>query len=438
MTNKTTFILLAIVTIITVLWLASEPIAEAVGLMAKPFAISLFLFGVLFAAILCAGLGAKLYDRTQNRTLDRRERKAQIRLLETEAEERAVEIDKQRRRLDLEVITAAPGQQIIVGDLAKKDWHNKTLDPRPYSNGYDTYRPPEAVELLVWERWHQLNGTARRPQPGQGTAPLIEGPAALPNIIEIMPRLDRQILTGGTGSGKTNTLKHFVSHLVTHGKSVAVVDPHSPSKLVGLDVIGANLNFEEIADFFVETMAKISYRYETGRIAQDGNLGDLNTYLIIEEFYDIHSQLRDLAADFLKCLLVRGRKAGYKFILVTQNDSVQALGIKGDGGLLLGAERVELKRDVTTGERRAIVGRRVADQVECAVPGKFTDYPMIPPGQLVIDRPRNYTETERAIIRAIVDNPGASKAEIYRAAGVSKNGPNSRFIDDFLAKMGVQ
>lgn len=406
MTAKNTFIILAVVATITVLWLASEPIIEAVALVAIPLAIGLAALLLISLTVLLVVIGAAFYQKLR------------------------------RRQNQTEVLTVEPGQQVFVRRLNSNDWHNLTLDPRPYSNGHGSYRPPEAIELAVWDRYHQLHATAPRPRPGQGAVPLIEGPAALPSVIEVMARLDRQILTGGTGTGKTNTLKHFVSYLVAHNKSVAVVDPHSPSKLVGLDVIGASLNFDEIADFFCETMAKISHRYETGRIAQDGNLGDLSSYLIIEEFYDIHSQLRDLAADFLKCLLVRGRKAGYKFILVTQNDSVQALGIKGDGGLLMGAERVELKRDVTTGERRAIIGRRVADQVECAVPGKFTDYPMIPPGQLVIDRPRNYTETERAIIRAIVDNPGASKAEIYRAAGVSKNSANSRFIDEFQAKLG--
>lgn len=162
-----------------------------------------------------------------------------------------------------------------------------------------------------------------------------------------------------------------MAHLVVTGKTVSVVDPHSPSKLLGIDVIGANLDFEQIANFFIQTMATVTARYQAGQIAHDGNLGNLNQFLIVEKFLDIHKQLGELATEFLEVMLIRARKVGFRFFLVSQNDSVAALGITSNSGLLRGAERVELKRDLATDRRAAVVGWQKSNQFECDAPPLF-------------------------------------------------------------------
>lgn len=342
-------------------------------------------------------------------------------------------IDARARRETAETITAPPGSQIVVVDYLNDVAKNVHLSPTIHVNGLVSQAEPTPAQERRWFAHAALCAPRAGAERG-GAVPLIESGPARPGLIEIMAKLDRILLVGGTGAGKTNALKHYVAYLVATGQVVSVVDPHSPSKLLGIDVIGAKTNFEQIADFFMLTMATVSARYQAGQIAQDGNLGDLNQFLIVEEFLDIHEQLGDLATAFLKVMLIRARKAGFRFCLVSQNDSVDALGIKGNAGLLKGAERVELRRDLATDHRAAVVGWQKSNQFECDAPPLFVDYPSVPPSQLVIEEPPRFSPTERALIRAIIDNPQATKADLYRLAGISKNSRNSQFIDQFKAK----
>ncbi len=119
--------------------------------------------------------------------------------------------------------------------------------------------------------------------------------------------------------------------------------------------------------------------------------------------------------------------------MVVQNDSVDALGIKGNHGLLkTGTDRVQLKK-LPAGERIATVGRDKAESFDCAMPGLLlgseTATPELPASQLVIDRPCPMSDKERLILQAIIATENGTKAEIYRQAGLSKNGPNSEIID---------
>lgn len=413
-----------IVTILglAVIWVSADTISAAVATAARP---ALALAAVVVILAIAGGVvswlvfGSEwLRDRAANRDL-----------ITAEAELKRA---KALRTVNL-VATAAPGDQVYhvnyQADLSKA----LHLSPFLHLNGNITAAPGQG-DVSRWQLYQMLHAPKLPAQFG-GNVPLIESGPARPGLIEIMAKLDRILLIGGTGAGKTNALKHYVAYLVATGQMVSVVDPHSPSKLLGIDVIGAKTNFEQIADFFMLTMATVSARYQAGQIAQDGNLGNLNQFLIVEEFLDIHEQLGDLATDFLKVMLIRARKAGFRFCLVSQNDSVEALGIRGNAGLLKGAERVELRYDLATNQRAAVIGWGKANQFECNAPPLFVDYPRVPPGQLANDEPPRFSPTERALIRAMLDNPQASKADIYRLAGVSKNSRNSRFIDEFLGSL---
>ena len=286
---------------------------------------------------------------------------------------------------------------------------------------------PTPGELERWTMRQALLG-------GRQSAPAIIEPGVIeaprPGLIETMARLDRILLVGGTGTGKTNVLKHYVSALVQAGATIRVIDPHSPSKLLGLDVIGAGLNWREIGDYFCHVMATVDARYKAGQIAQDGDMGGLNEYLIIEEFLDIQRNLGDLATEFLECLLIQARKAGFRYTVVAQNDTVEALGIRGNSGLLkTGTDRVMLRK-FPDGQRVAMVGRDKDEVIECDPPPLFTGAPDVPASQLVLDVPRTFTDKERAILRAMRDPANVTKADVYRAAGLSKSGPNSQIIDE--------
>lgn len=406
----------------------------AVAVIATPWALdSLAGLAVLATIVTIAGgsWAAWLYGREW-----RADRAAQRELLAAEADVKRAAAYATRAAVDFQVTTAAPGHQVYQIDRGRDVSKALHLSPTVHTNGHlPTVSEIEDRRWLINQTVHASGKLAA----GAGAVPLIEaGPSRLPNVVDVMAKLDRILLVGGTGSGKTNTLKHYVAWLLSEGYNVAVIDPHSPSRLLGLDVIGAGLNWSQIADYFAYVMATVSARYQAGDIAQNGNLGPgRNQYLIIEEFYDIHDQLGEMAAEFLTCLLVRARKAGFRYTLVTQNDGAESLGLTGRSALLrTGTDRVEIKKNLQTGERSAVVGWKRSDQVECLAPSLFPEFPHVPAAQLVVDAPQ-YTEAQRAIIRAIVDNPGASKADIYRAAGVSKSGPNSRFIDEFLTLVGV-
>lgn len=329
------------------------------------------------------------------------------------------------RMAHIEAVNTATFSQVVGPSL-----FTNRHDLREYAAQWREIRPKSAL-VDTHEGLRYLPPVASKE-----AIPMLSAPpeAPMPDLIPTMVELPRILLIGGTGAGKTNTLKHFIAALAERGERLTIIDPHSPSRLLGQDVIGAGLNFEAIGHTFIDLMLEISRAYADGTIAQDGNRGEANRYLIIEEFRDIVDNVgHDLAAQFLKVLLVRGRKAGFKFCLVSQNDSVAALGLKGDTGLLQGCERIELKVDRRHGNRKAMLGWRKAEQYECQVPTLFHDYPTVPSRQLVINSPSHYSNTEAKLARAVISLNGTAsqttKAEIYRLAGVTKGGKNNRFLD---------
>lgn len=430
-------LVLSLVVITGAMVIAAGPIYEAVAVVATPAAVAVAVVVVLSLAgsggAFAWGLlqvGGK--KRWEKETIKAEARYQNARAMKLEAESRLTD-----RQANFEAITAPAGHQVIGvhfggSQTVAKQFH---LSAAPHVNGLP--ENPTPMQVALWERWHVLHAPkSAGALPAPAAAPAA-GPS-LPPLIDVMIELPRILLIGGTGAGKTNTLKHYVARLAAGGEKITVIDPHSPSRLVGLDVIGAGLNFDQIADKLIEIMTTVSTRYNTGQISQSGNLPGLNEYLIIEEFLDIHRHLGDLAVEFLECMLIQARKTGFRFCLVSQNDSVDALGLKGNSGLLKGADRVEVIKDITTKERRALVGWKKSELVECEPPPLFVDFPRVPAGQLVIDSSRQYTEKERDILRALRQDPAASKADIYRAAGISKNGPNSALIDELRESLGVQ
>ena len=286
---------------------------------------------------------------------------------------------------------------------------------------------------------HRLNHQWNAPLTSDASEPValpLHPDEELPSLLEVMLSLDRMLLIGGTGAGKTNLLKHYVRELVAEGKQVRIIDPHSPSKVVGVDTVGSGLNFDEIRNALVDIMLDVNRAYNRGTIAQDGDLGADNQYIIVDEFREIATHCGDVAKQFLEVMLVRARKAGYKFILLSQNDSVASLGIKGDAGLLKGAERIEIKLDRRTNNRRAFVGWAKSDQFEAKVPGQFKEYAEVPASQLIIDQPNHYTKTQMALATAVVSLNGnlknTTKADIFRLSGVSKNSKNNQFLTRLL------
>lgn len=264
--------------------------------------------------------------------------------------------------------------------------------------------------------------------------PLIEDKQAqksLPNVVDLMLKSQRMLLVAPSGSGKTNLLKHYISRL--GDKRLIIIDPHSPNLVLGRDVIGAGLNFEAIRSCMLDIMHDISQGYEHGNIAQNGDLGKENVWLVIDEWRDILKNVGTLATEFLEQLLIRSRKRGYKVLLMNQNDTAKSWGLDGDMGLLQTCAKFSIKHDPVEETRQAFYGWTKSEMRELSMPNVFGGQLEIRSDQLIIEQAKIYDEIEEKILKAIIDLNGSanetSKNQILRLAKVGKNPKALKFID---------
>ncbi len=171
------------------------------------------------------------------------------------------------------ITTVKRGDDIIISNLLGQTNALHTIPQlamASHVNGQPTEPTPEQLNRWLM-RQSILTQSARNA--GAIAAPVVEAQATPPLLIPTMLGFDRVLLVGGTGTGKTNILKHYIKALADSGAKIRVIDPHSPSRLCGVDVIGSGLNWGEIETYFLTIMATVQRRYKSGQIAQDGDLG---------------------------------------------------------------------------------------------------------------------------------------------------------------------
>lgn len=225
---------------------------------------------------------------------------------------------------------------------------------------------------------------------------------------EVLPELPRYdpsevgkahhtIIAGPTGAGKSELVKWLVSRFFKDSR-VRVYDCDCPPwDWQGLDVIGRGGDFISISGAMLEDLKLLDKRC---KLQNQGDRSWGEEVRICEEFPAVSAELSELiegkkssvAAHWLKRIARRGRKYKIKLILVTQETSVAAMGIEGEGGVrkaftifYLGAAALEQAEKLRSKDK-ALAVSLLAYLQRCARPclvdhkGRFyvVDIPEIP------------------------------------------------------------
>ncbi len=136
------------------------------------------------------------------------------------------------------------------------------------------------------------------------------------------------LIVGDTGTGKS-TIAQWLAYQV--GGEITVYDPDaSPEEWAGLNVVGRKGNFSAIASSMTDDLEELQRRIELRGEGGDKALAGLDSIIIAEEFPLLVSEV-EIASEWLIKHGNRGRKPKRFIVALSQDDSVAALGIEGQG-----------------------------------------------------------------------------------------------------------
>lgn len=153
------------------------------------------------------------------------------------------------------------------------------------------------------------------------------------------------LIVGDTGSGKSTIAQYIAKSLAG---TVKVYDPDAtPVEWDGLPVTGRGADFDSIdtamADDLLEMTDRITARATTGDSANAGK----ELCIIAEEFPLLKDEC-SMSGEWLGKIARRGRKPKMLLCILSQSDTVQALGIEGDGAIRQNFRYVRLGRFALT------------------------------------------------------------------------------------------
>lgn len=315
------------------------------------------------------GIGILNEKRQQaiEETQQKRERTKQARL---QTDEHQIKIVMQSRHFH----NAGPSDQVYMFDGMNGVTYPMHLSPGPV-NGR-RYEPTE--QDIENYRLHRLTTGARAaslPSPDQ-PAQLAAGPEPL---LPVLLQAQRLIIGGGSDSGKSTLAKHLIAGRADNSQ-IVVIDPHSPSKVLGFDVIGAGRDYAAIGQALESLELLMHERY--GDVAQGlmGYFQHSRVSVFIDEWTGIIEAIPE-AGNRLKTLLTESRKVNMFLCLLTHSTTLDGLGLP-SAQLKKSAMIVELvggqgqphRAFVHPSASLAGDGRK-ARPVEYALPGPFTGWP---------------------------------------------------------------
>lgn len=149
--------------------------------------------------------------------------------------------------------------------------------------------------------------------------------------VEILSQIEHKhcLIIGNTGSGKSTLAQWFASQC----SRCKVYDPDAaPDEWNGLKVIGRGGDFEAINQAMQADLVELQSRIELRSKEGDRALFGYETCIIAEEFPALKDEC-ELSADWLGKIARRGRKPKMFLVILSQSDTVTALGIEGDGAI---------------------------------------------------------------------------------------------------------
>lgn len=147
-------------------------------------------------------------------------------------------------------------------------------------------------------------------------------------------------IIGESGSGKSYLAQHLINTTYPDSASIIALDTDAkPGEWGVIKVVGGQVNVSEIKAQMLDDLEELKTRGEARGRGEDVG-GDV--VRIVEEFSTLDAEIQDnqdtkskqtISNKWLKQMLRRGRKYNMTAWLVSQEFSVEALGIKGEGAL---------------------------------------------------------------------------------------------------------
>lgn len=207
----------------------------------------------------------------------------------------------------------------------------------------------------------------------QAQAPPIAGPVEpgqdTRTLADVLSAVNRCLIVGGMGSGKSELLKHLADHHERAGADTVIIDSHAApwSWPVGR-VVGMGRDYAAIETEIRAICTEMDRRYQ--RRSQGVQRDFPPLAVIIDEATVLH-QFADLQAE-MKSLLCECRKVGIKLVVAGQSDRAGALGLTGNNDLRAGFEAVVYLEKTPTGIYQGRVFRGSSKEAEIFPhPGPF-------------------------------------------------------------------
>ena len=181
-------------------------------------------------------------------------------------------------------------------------------------------------------------------QPGPGKTdqprdpePADDGPEIVGPLLPVLEGMNRILLIGGMGCGKSELLKWLADDRVKKGH-VVVCDSHAAPDTwpTYCQISGIGRNYPEIEATINWICAELDNRYKQRAAGEKKHFDQIT--LIVDELFVLH-QFLNLGAQF-KSLLAESRKVNVALIMAGQSDRANALGLSGNKDLIAGFEAV--------------------------------------------------------------------------------------------------
>lgn len=357
------------------------------------FSIILFSLAGTFVAYGVVRVIAAVYILSSRRELARieiEERRARLRIVQLEADHKALEA----------VVLAIPASQRII-----------TLPDSPI----------RLIEAF----------------PGQYKVLADQSQAAPVDLLAALDNIQRCLIVGASDSGKTTLLQHLVARRLNTSK-VICIDPHGwPGKWpAGAVVVGTGRAYSDIDRALTGLVQLMSKRYTDIGRGEVVEMGHDKITILIDEWRAITGNVTG-AGDAIKALLTESRKAAFSVFVASHSDRAKPLGLAGEYDLRDGFCIVRLA--LVGGQRQATIDSGNGEQ-PAALPGAFVagaspadvGWPVdLSPADLAEPQP---TPSEAAILRMHSD--GATVSDIAAAVFGNKGGNQNGRVRSILSKYG--
>ena len=203
-------------------------------------------------------------------------------------------------------------------------------------------------------------------------------------ILPLLVDSQRLIIAGGSDAGKTTLVKHIISGRRNHSK-IVIIDPHSPSRILGIDVIGAGRDYPAIGDALESLVLLMTARYEDVKAGVLGYFEHDRISVFIDEWTSISREIKE-AGNQLAILLTESRKVNIHLTICSHTLTVDGLGLP-DAQFKKSATLVEIIGGNGQPRKGFILPRSKLNgkPIEYLLPGPFIGY--VEPTQEVLRLP---------------------------------------------------